>query len=206
MVNRLSLSATTSSNVAARDCSEFLWEISDKGGVEGGRNRRRLNWTGELRPESRRETVRQEASVRRQRRNVLELGPGLHKSLHHDHASTLHSLEQREPAVGNPPAPLRTAGAPQWVSVDFPQPVRVSELHVQFQGGFSGKHCLLQGFVKDDPSKTLMEFYPEDVNSTQVFQVPPSEPIHKLKLILCSSTDLFGRIVIYRLDVRGEKA
>ncbi|XP_078468783.1 nuclear receptor 2C2-associated protein [Lampetra fluviatilis] len=97
-------------------------------------------------------------------------------------------------------------GAPQWVSVDFPQPVRVSELHVQFQGGFSGKQCLLQGFVKDDPSKTLMEFYPEDVNSTQVFQVPPSEPIHKLKLILCSSTDLFGRIVIYRLDVRGEKA
>uniref|UniRef100_A0A672HTK4 Nuclear receptor 2C2-associated protein n=1 Tax=Salarias fasciatus TaxID=181472 RepID=A0A672HTK4_SALFA len=36
-------------------------------------------------------------------------------------------------------------GECQWVSLDFPKSVRVSELQVQFQGGFSAKACRIEG-------------------------------------------------------------
>ncbi|KAG1945696.1 nuclear receptor 2C2-associated protein [Pimephales promelas] len=36
-------------------------------------------------------------------------------------------------------------GESQWVAFEFPQPVKVSELILQFQGGFSGKSCKLKG-------------------------------------------------------------
>lgn len=36
-------------------------------------------------------------------------------------------------------------GARQWVTVDFPRTVRVSQLHIQFQGGFSSRLCTLEG-------------------------------------------------------------
>uniref|UniRef100_A0A3P8NQS7 Nuclear receptor 2C2-associated protein n=1 Tax=Astatotilapia calliptera TaxID=8154 RepID=A0A3P8NQS7_ASTCA len=35
-------------------------------------------------------------------------------------------------------------GECQWVSLEFPNSVRVSELKVQFQGGFSAKTCRLE--------------------------------------------------------------
>lgn len=36
-------------------------------------------------------------------------------------------------------------GEYQWVFLEFPQSVKVSELKVQFQGGFSAKTCRLEG-------------------------------------------------------------
>uniref|UniRef100_A0A8B9EY08 Nuclear receptor 2C2 associated protein n=1 Tax=Amazona collaria TaxID=241587 RepID=A0A8B9EY08_9PSIT len=36
-------------------------------------------------------------------------------------------------------------GACQWVTLDFPRSVRVSQLHIQFQGGFSSRLCTLEG-------------------------------------------------------------
>ncbi|NWW83561.1 NR2CA protein, partial [Climacteris rufus] len=36
-------------------------------------------------------------------------------------------------------------GTSQWVSLEFPRPVRVSQLHLQFQGGFSSRLCTLEG-------------------------------------------------------------
>jgi len=36
-------------------------------------------------------------------------------------------------------------GECQWVSLEFPQPVKVSELKLLFQGGFSAKTCRLHG-------------------------------------------------------------
>ncbi|NXT14422.1 NR2CA protein, partial [Prunella fulvescens] len=36
-------------------------------------------------------------------------------------------------------------GTCQWVTLDFPRPVKVSELHIQFQGGFSSQLCTLEG-------------------------------------------------------------
>ncbi|KAL1023055.1 hypothetical protein UPYG_G00035900 [Umbra pygmaea] len=59
-------------------------------------------------------------------------------------------------------------GDTQWVSLEFPQPVRVSELNVQFQGGFSGKTCRLEGRFRDEDMVKIIDFYPEDNSSLQI--------------------------------------
>ncbi|KAK6314272.1 hypothetical protein J4Q44_G00157310 [Coregonus suidteri] len=59
-------------------------------------------------------------------------------------------------------------GDSQWVTLEFPQPVRVSELKVQFQGGFSGKTCRLEGSPKDGDLAKITHFYPEDNSSLQI--------------------------------------
>ena len=51
----------------------------------------------------------------------------------------------------------------------------------------------------------LTAIYPEDVNKKQVFDVPSLEPIQALKLTFEESSDFFGRITIYDLDVQGEE-
>ncbi|KAG7487973.1 hypothetical protein MATL_G00029340 [Megalops atlanticus] len=63
-------------------------------------------------------------------------------------------------------------GGCQWVFLEFPQPVRVSEVKVQFQGGFSGKTCRLEGCEKEGEFETFSYFYPEDNNSLQISFAP----------------------------------
>uniref|UniRef100_A0A4W6DAW4 Nuclear receptor 2C2-associated protein n=1 Tax=Lates calcarifer TaxID=8187 RepID=A0A4W6DAW4_LATCA len=59
-------------------------------------------------------------------------------------------------------------GECQWVSLEFPQSVKLSELKVQFQGGFSAKTCRLEGCPKDGVFTVISHFYPEDNNSLQI--------------------------------------
>ncbi|RVE73875.1 hypothetical protein OJAV_G00035660 [Oryzias javanicus] len=59
-------------------------------------------------------------------------------------------------------------GECQWVSLDFPGPVRPSQIQVQFQGGFSAKTCRLEGCLNDGDSAVLDRFYPEDNNALQI--------------------------------------
>ncbi|XP_042273337.1 nuclear receptor 2C2-associated protein isoform X1 [Thunnus maccoyii] len=59
-------------------------------------------------------------------------------------------------------------GECQWVTLEFPQAVRVSQLKVQFQGGFSSKTCRLEGYLKDGDFTVISDFYPEDNNSLQI--------------------------------------
>ncbi|XP_036969563.1 nuclear receptor 2C2-associated protein isoform X2 [Acanthopagrus latus] len=59
-------------------------------------------------------------------------------------------------------------GECQWVILEFPQSVRVSQLKVQFQGGFSAKTCKLEGCPKEGDLATISHFYPEDNNSLQI--------------------------------------
>lgn len=59
-------------------------------------------------------------------------------------------------------------GESQWVLLEFPQHVKVSEVRLQFQGGFSGKSCKLEGSSKDENLRHILNFYPEDNNSLQI--------------------------------------
>lgn len=59
-------------------------------------------------------------------------------------------------------------GGSQWVILDFPQPVKATDLRLQFQGGFSGKSCKLEGSAKENDLKHILDFYPEDDNSLQI--------------------------------------
>ncbi|XP_074060297.1 nuclear receptor 2C2-associated protein isoform X2 [Macrotis lagotis] len=84
-------------------------------------------------------------------------------------------------------------GSHQWVMLEFPQPVRVAQVQIQFQGGRRSE-CL----------EKIGDFYPQDNNSLQSFPVP-HVILDKLKVTFENSTDFFGRIIIYHLRVLGEK-
>ncbi|XP_052385273.1 nuclear receptor 2C2-associated protein isoform X1 [Oncorhynchus keta] len=94
----------------------------------------------------------------------------------------------------------------QWVTLEFPQPVRVSELKVQFQGGFSGKTCRLEGSPKAGELAKITHFYPEDNSSLQSFPIQEAHMVHRLKIVFENSADFFGRIIVYSLDVLGERS
>ncbi|NXP64623.1 NR2CA protein, partial [Chloropsis cyanopogon] len=106
-------------------------------------------------------------------------------------------------------------GTSQWVTLDFPRPVRVSELHIQFQGGFSSRLCTLEGCRTGEELVKISELYPQDSHAMQIsfprtmmglhrFQVEETV-LDKLKITFGSSTDFFGRVVVYHLGVLGER-
>ena len=45
--------------------------------------------------------------------------------------------------------------------------------------------------------------YPSNNSDVQVFELPAGTRAHTLKLLFIDSTDMFGRIVVYLLDVLG---
>uniref|UniRef100_A0A672P0P9 Nuclear receptor 2C2-associated protein n=1 Tax=Sinocyclocheilus grahami TaxID=75366 RepID=A0A672P0P9_SINGR len=101
-------------------------------------------------------------------------------------------------------------GESQWVVLEFPQPVKVFELRIQFQGGFSGKSCKLEGSAKEEDLKRIVDFYPEDNNCLQisfhvVFPIQDVPLVQKLKIVFENSADFFGRIIVYTLEILGGK-
>ncbi|CAM4656725.1 hypothetical protein PO909_027336 [Leuciscus waleckii] len=96
-------------------------------------------------------------------------------------------------------------GESQWVAFEFPQPVKVSELILQFQGGFSGKSCKLKGSAKEEDLEHILDFYPEDNNCLQSFPIQDAPLVQRLKIVFENSADFFGRIIVYTLDILGEK-
>lgn len=95
-------------------------------------------------------------------------------------------------------------GPSQWVTLEFPHRVHITQLQVQFQGGFSSRHSCLEGSQGRDTLSKIVDFYPEDTNALQTFSVPTVE-VDRLKLTFEDTTDFFGRVVIYHLRVLGEK-
>ncbi|KAI8071437.1 galactose-binding domain-like protein [Gongronella butleri] len=99
-------------------------------------------------------------------------------------------------------------GMPQHVLLDFGAPVVVEHLDLTFQGGFVGKKCVALGSTATQPNDytiPLATFYPQDINSEQSFPVAIASPIQRLKLIFEESTDFYGRITLYKLDIRGSQ-
>jgi hypothetical protein len=85
-----------------------------------------------------------------------------------------------------------------------------------FQGGFVGTRCSVDLRVnqKDSSSSgwhTLTRIYPEDVNRRQSFELKPEGEVQSLvengvesiKLMFEESSDFFGRITVYDLEVEG---
>ncbi|XP_057182147.1 nuclear receptor 2C2-associated protein isoform X2 [Triplophysa rosa] len=96
-------------------------------------------------------------------------------------------------------------GGCQWVILEFPQPVKATELRLQFQGGFSGKTSKLEGSAEEEDLKHILDFYPEDNNCLQSFPIPDAPLVQRLKIVFENSADFFGRIIVYTLDILGEK-
>ena len=58
--------------------------------------------------------------------------------------------------------------------------------------------------------KEICHVYPEDVNRKQVFDLVPSDPdsirggIQDLRIVFEESSDFFGRITVYDLQLEGK--
>mmetsp|Transcript_33715 Transcript_33715/g.88631 ORF Transcript_33715/g.88631 Transcript_33715/m.88631 type:complete len:105 (+) Transcript_33715:87-401(+) len=103
-----------------------------------------------------------------------------------------------------------------------------------FQGGFAGKECEFYGVVSAGhqteaaaaaaegaaggaaPDETeavdvppclvkLGDFLPEDSSTLQEFAIECTTPITQLKLAFNSSTDFYGRVTVYSLEVLGRE-
>ncbi|NXQ07322.1 NR2CA protein, partial [Vidua macroura] len=100
-------------------------------------------------------------------------------------------------------------GTSQWVTLDFPRPVKVSQLHIQFQGGFSSRLCTLEGCRTGEELVKISELYPQDSHAMQIsfprMVMVEETVLDKLKITFGSSTDFFGRVVVYHLGVLGER-
>ncbi|XP_074651115.1 nuclear receptor 2C2-associated protein-like [Tubulanus polymorphus] len=95
-------------------------------------------------------------------------------------------------------------GSPQWIMLEFADPVTVNAVHIQFQGGFVGRECYVETTAaKEQPFKNVGDFFPEDINKLQTFQLhsTPNEKVKLVKIVFKNSTDFFGRVTIYKLDL-----
>ncbi|XP_004526348.2 nuclear receptor 2C2-associated protein [Ceratitis capitata] len=95
-------------------------------------------------------------------------------------------------------------GLPQWIIIRFESPQAVSKFLFQFQGGFVAK--TLSIIIQTEAGQQISEetFYPEDVNSPQSFELQhpvKSKEATIVKILFPSSTDFFGRIILYKLEI-----
>lgn len=95
-------------------------------------------------------------------------------------------------------------GTPQWIGLDFSAPVVPSEIHLQFQGGFAGKEVHVEA-AGAAGATACFEIFPEDSNALQKFYLQRDTPVEKMRIVFRSSTDMFGRVVVYHLAVCGNK-
>ncbi|KAG8806981.1 hypothetical protein FRC19_006936 [Serendipita sp. 401] len=147
-------------------------------------------------------------------------------------SSTLDKSTPRKSLVDRDPGTCWTStqGLPQWIQLSFATPVIPNRLYITFQGGFVGTRVSIQiakdaaslsGTARSDPAWRLLKYvYPEDVNRKQQFdlgdcsQSSPtnvnedetlaSDSVDHIKLIFEQSSDFFGRVTVYDLDVQGE--
>jgi hypothetical protein len=101
---------------------------------------------------------------------------------------------------------------PQYIQLTFTALAIPKRISLTFQGGFVGTRCAIY-FNSEATGKKdwqlLESIYPEDVNRKQSFNLSPSEAgnIEKgatsLKLVFDQSSDFFGRITLYDLQLEG---
>lgn len=102
-------------------------------------------------------------------------------------------------------------GLPQSIQLTFAQRVIPKRVSLTFQGGFVGTQCAI--YVDSDADKKewrLLRFiYPEDVNKKQSFDLYPLESgvavngVGSVRLVFEQSSDFFGRITVYNLELEG---
>lgn len=103
-------------------------------------------------------------------------------------------------------------GSPQHIVLEFEKQVVVQEIQLVFQGGFAGKKCSLRcpkGDILTADSKesweSVLDFEPEDSGMLQTFRIDLKSQRYARQVMLLfeSSTDFYGRLIVYKLDLLG---
>lgn len=76
---------------------------------------------------------------------------------------------------------------------------KLSEIVIEFQGGFAGKDCHIEAGNDSKDIKKIQDFYPDDTNTVQKFKLNQSVDGSMFRIVFNTSTDFFGRIIIYKL-------
>lgn len=92
-------------------------------------------------------------------------------------------------------------GTPQWIQVSFDSERTVSGFAIQFQGGFAGKNCWIEASKDGAEFSKQEDFYPEDMNKAQRFELQRPCTAKCFKFVFSESTDFFGRITVYQLQL-----
>lgn len=105
-------------------------------------------------------------------------------------------------------------------TVDFHRDVKIKSISLLFQGGFVSEECqLYTGRRKMDKDVSTSVLWteiedayiePENTNKLQNFdmeEVSNQDALkcHAIKLVFHSSTDFYGRVVLYKILVHGEE-
>ncbi|KAJ7109848.1 hypothetical protein C8R44DRAFT_833458 [Mycena epipterygia] len=117
-------------------------------------------------------------------------------------SSTLDKSVAKKYLVDNNPETCWTSqqGLPQYVQLGFPELVIPENVHLTFQGGFVGTRCAVK--------KILTHVFPEDTNGRKQFSLKTESSavvilngIDRLRLEFKESSDFFGRITLYDLQL-----
>ncbi|XP_058976610.1 nuclear receptor 2C2-associated protein-like [Musca domestica] len=96
-------------------------------------------------------------------------------------------------------------GSPQYIHIEFEELQTISAFSFQFQGGFAAKDAKIEiqsGDAADTKTSYEQPFYAEDINAVQTFQLKETQTnVKRIKFIFSSSTDFFGRIIVYILRI-----
>ncbi|KAI0094405.1 galactose-binding domain-like protein [Irpex rosettiformis] len=104
-------------------------------------------------------------------------------------------------------------GTPQFIQLSFDTAIIPKRIMLTFQGGFVGRICSIdiQRSGNEEHSKAKWErwtqVFPEDINRKQTFELPGetvAQGVLGLKLIFEESSDFFGRITVYDLQLLGQ--
>ena len=96
-------------------------------------------------------------------------------------------------------------------SLNFHRNVLVDQIKIQFQGGFVAEECSLFVTKQNASWEQIEEAYiePENMNSIQEFPLDEVDESSRkccaIKLSFDSSTDFYGRVIIYKLEVWGQE-
>lgn len=100
-------------------------------------------------------------------------------------------------------------GSPQTLTFKFKRPVDVTTVDITFQGGFVGQSMDVEAAMPDAPFRFAGHFEPEDENEEQRFSllnkgIPDNgKGVSDLRVVFNKSTDFYGRVTIYALDIKG---
>ncbi|KAJ2368448.1 hypothetical protein IW150_005405 [Coemansia sp. RSA 2607] len=103
-------------------------------------------------------------------------------------------------------------GAPQYIDVRFTRPVHLNKVLVQFQGGFAGKTTRLMDRSQVEATtaaKEICVLHFDDNNRRQTAELPVEcreGEYSRVALVFPGSTDFYGRVVVYTLDLIGRPA
>lgn len=105
---------------------------------------------------------------------------------------------------------------PITLTICFGRTIILDELRIQFQGGFVAEECTAYSAAETNGGDIIWNelenahIEPEDINEMQIFDLSGAKLSDRrcnlLKLSFEASSDFYGRITIYKLQVWGEDA